>query len=478
MKDKTIGSIWAAILILMALGGCKIPQMALKSENRSLPDVFLPHSGRDTSNIARLNWRTYFADSNLISLIDSALLYNQELNIIWQELAIGQNEVLARSGEYQPFVRWGAGAGVDKVGKFTRFGALEDQLELKPGKRFPEPLQDYSPGFVATWEVDIWKKLRNAKKAAVMRYLASVEGKNFMVTNLIAEIADAYYELMAMDNLLAIIDQSIAIQSDALKVVEQQKTAAKVTQLAVNRFQAQLLNTQNLRFVVQQQIVETENRIHFLTGKPTVPIVRNSSRLLAIQLDTFPSGIPAQLLLNRPDVRQAEQLLAASRLDVAVARANFLPSLGIRANLGLQSVNLAYLLNPESILFNLAGDLAAPLVNKKAIDAAYKTANAQQIQAVYRYEQSILNAFVDVRNQLAKMDNFSKSYATKNQEVDILNQSIRIATTLFNSARADYGEVLFTQREALASKMEIVEIKMQQLSAKVNLYRALGGGWQ
>ncbi len=169
--------------------------------------------------------------------------------------------------------------------------------------------------------------------------------------------------------------------------------------------------------------------------------------------------------------------MAAAKLDVKVAKANFYPSLHISVGIGFQAFNPAFLLNPESMLFNLAGDLMAPLINRNAIKATYFSANALQLQAILHYEQTILNAYVDVLNQLSKIDNFSKSQETKMKEVEILKQSINIANSLFNSARADYGEVLLTQREALEAKIELIEIKMKLLNGKVNIYRALGGGW-
>jgi outer membrane protein, multidrug efflux system len=246
----------------------------------------------------------------------------------------------------------------------------------------------------------------------------------------------------------------------------------------VNRFEAQLLNTRNRQFAIKQKIVETENRINFLTARFPKPIARNSDKFLGLKIDSLHSGIPSQLLLNRPDIRQAEFALAATKIDVEVARANFYPTLGIRAGIGFQAFNPTFLINPESLLFNVLGDLVAPLINRNALDAAYNTATLQQIQAVYKYEQTILNAYVDIINQLSKLDNFTKSYDIKSKEVDILMESITIANNLFNSAKADYAEVLFTQREALEAKTDAVEIKMKQLNAKVNIYRALGGGWK
>jgi outer membrane protein, multidrug efflux system len=464
------------VFILSLLAGCKTSQQITKTESKVVPVGFT--ATHDTITMAKVNWKKYFSDQNLVALIDSALKKNQELNITLQEIEIRRNEVRARKGEYLPFVDIQAGAGVEREGRYTRHGAVDENGEILPGKKFPDPLPNYMVGAFASWEVDVWKKLRNAKKAAALRYLASTEGKNFLVTNLIAEIANSYYELMALDNQLDIIQKNIEIQTNALQIVHQQKDAAKLTQLAVNRFEAQLLHTTNLQYEVQQRIIETENRISFLTGSfPKGGIPRSSDTFNSIVQDSVYVGIPAQLLANRPDIRQAEQALAAAKLDVKVARSNFYPSVRIGAGVGFQAFNTSYLFNPESMLFNLAGDLVAPLVNRNAIKAEYNSATARQIQSVYDYERTILNAYVDVVNQLSSVRNYAKSYETKSKEVDILMQSIVISNSLFRSARADYLEVLLTQREALESKMELVEIKLRQMNSRVNIYKALGGGW-
>lgn len=463
-------------LLLISLWSCKTMKVDFRDENKYVPESYA-ESG-DTTNIVDLSWRDYFSDANLIVLIDTALVNNQELNITMQEIAISQSEIKARKGEYLPFVGLKAGAGLEKEGEYTRHGAVDEQLEIEPGKSFPNPFSDFGIGVYASWEIDVWKKLRNAKKAAVSRYLSSVEGRNFMVTNLISEIAESYYELMALDNLLDIVERNIEIQGSALQTVKQQKEAAKVTQLAVNRFEAQLLNTKNLQYEIRQRIVETENKINFLVGRFPQPIVRDSESFDNLPIGPVQEGIPSQLLENRPDIRQAELELMAAKLDVKVARANFYPSFKISGGVGLQAFNPAHLIKPESIFYNLLGDLIAPLINRNALKAQYASASAKQIQAIYEYEQTILSGYIDVLNQLAKIDNFSKSYETKAKEVELLNQSVTIANNLFTSARADYAEVLLTQREAVESRIELIEIKLQQMNAKINIYRALGGGWE
>jgi multidrug efflux system outer membrane protein len=463
--------------LALAAAACKTPQLVQRNVNRAVPATYNNRT-QDTTSTARVRWQEFFTDSDLKALIDTALQHNQELNITLQELQIARNEIQVRKGEYLPSVSLGLRTDVDKPGRYTLQGATEEQVHIRDDRANPTPLANYQLGLFASWEVDIWHKLRNGRKSAATRYLASVEGKNFTVTNLIAEIANSYYELLALDNQLAIIKQNIEIQENALRIVRQEKENARVTELAVKRFEAQVQNTISLQYNTQQRITETENKINFLLGRYPQPITRNDEAFNGLVPTTIQAGIPAQLLSNRPDIRQAEQQLAAAKLDVQVARANFYPSLGISAGAGFEAFKPGLLFNsPESMLYNLAGDLAAPLINRNGIKALYATANALQIQAVYNYERTVLNAYIEVANQLSNIGNLQNSYDAKLKEVQALNQSIRISNSLFKAVRADYTEVLITQRDALESKFDLTETRMKQLNATVNVYRALGGGW-
>lgn len=465
------------LLISFLLAACTGPALVKKTENKQVPKSFLVST--DSTNIAKVKWKDYFSDSYLAALIDSALGKNQELNIILQEINIAKNEVRARKGLYLPTIGVGVGAGTDKVGKYTSQGASDDVHEIMPGKKVPDPLSDFLIGVNASWEVDIWKKLRNSKKSAVHNYLSSIEGKNFMVTNLISEIANSYYELLALDNQLDILKQNIEIQKNALEIVKIEKTSARVTELAVKKFEAEVLKNQSHQYYIQQQIIETENRINFLVGRFPQHVDRDSKSFMTTSIDSISGGIPSQLLSNRPDIRQAEQQLMAAKLDVKAAKAEFYPSLRITGGAGYRAFNPQYLIQtPQSLIYSVAGELIAPLINRNAIKANYYSANSKQIQAVYNYERSILKAHIEVVNQLYNINNLKTSFDLKQKQVDALTQSIDISTILFKSARADYMEVLMTQRDALESKFELVETKMQQLNAKVNIYRALGGGWR
>lgn len=477
MDKKTVYAGFIVLWMVISFAACKIPEnVNARPGGKQIPASY--DGVPDTASTAGLKWKDYFTDPYLQALVDTALANNQELNIMLQEIQVARNEVRARKGEYLPFIGASAGAGVDKAARYTNIGAMEANTEIRPGQAMPEPVPDLRMGLFATWEIDIWARLHHARRAAVARYLSTAEGKNFIVTRLVAEIANSYYELLALDNQLDIIRQNIEIQSNALRIVRLEKEAARVTELAVRKFEAEVLKTQGLQYGIRQQITEAENHINFLLGRYPQPVPRNAQAFGSLVPPVVHAGLPAQLLAKRPDIRQAEQDLTAAKLDVKVAKARFYPSLGISAGIGYRAFNPAYLLKtPESLLYSLAGDLAAPLINRNAIKAAYYTANARQIQAIYNYERTVLNAYREVANQLAKIDNLEHSYDLKSRQVQALTRSIDISGDLFRSARADYMEVLMTQRDVLESKFELIETRKQQMNSAVNIYQALGGGW-
>jgi NodT family efflux transporter outer membrane factor (OMF) lipoprotein len=426
-----------------------------------------------TPSLAQQKWNDFFASPELRSLIEAALRDNRELNIQLQELVIAKAEISARQGEYLPRVNARAGAGVEKPGKFTSQGASDEAHGL------PEPLGSFTFGLTGSWEVDVWSKLRNAAKAARLRYLATKEARSFMVTQLVAEIARSYWELVAVDNILEALKRNVEILTDALEVVRLQKLAARTTELAVQRFEAELLKNKSRLYELEQERVQTENRINFLVGRYPQPVRRNAEELKEPLPQGLLAGMPSDLLQNRPDVRRAELELEAAKLDVKAAKAAFYPSLSIDADVGYRAFNAEHLVaTPESLVFGLAGNLTTPLLNRKAIEAQYRSANARQLQAVFTYEQTLLQAFTDVANQLAAIENLRKTFERQEEQVEILRRSVELANVLFLSARADYMEVLLTRRDLLEAEISLIETKKRQRLSLVALYQALGGGWR
>ena len=255
--------------------------------------------------------------------------------------------------------------------------------------------------------------------------------------------------------------------------------AARETELGVQRFQAEVLKNQGRRFALEQQRILAESRINFLVGRFPRPVARDPRYLMSANPDVVATGLPSDLLENRPDVKAAELRLEASKLDSRSAKARFYPSLRLDAGVGFESFNLKHLIaTPQSLAYNLAGNLMAPLLNRAAIKADYRSANATQIQAVFDYERSILQAYTEVYNQLTAISNLRQRYEQLSGQVDALHTATDVAKTLYQSAQLDYYEVLLTVRDSLEAEMDLVEAKKQQMQAVVSIYQALGGGWR
>lgn len=472
----------AAIALSLVLAGCKAPMATVVKDEvkENVPQNFNQEEQADANtNSGTTPWRQFFTDPNLVALIETSLKNNQELMITLQDIEIARSGILAKKGRLTPAVSAGIGAGVKKAGRYTSEGAGDATTDIEPGREIPDPLGNFEGGLTANWEIDIWKKLRTEKESAVAHYLSTVEGKNFVLSNLIEEVADNYYELLALDNQLDIIQQYIKLQQRALEISKIQKEAAAATELAVKKFEAELAKSKATEYTIRQEITEKENQINALCGRYPQPIVRSKESFMSTIPQTVYTGIPSQLLANRPDIKQAELELKASKLDVEAARKEFYPSLEISATLGLEAFKPSYLVKlPESMAASLAGELAGPLINKSAIKANFQTADARQIQALYEYDKTILNAYLDVANLMSKIKNIDRYYQLKSQETKSLEQSIDIANQLFRNSRADYLEVLLNQRDALDAKMELVEAKQKQLSTVVDIYKSLGGGWK
>ncbi len=464
------------LLAVIVYCGCKAPSTSTGND-QVLPNSYT--TVKDSTNSAELKWKDYFSDKHLISLIDTALKNNLDVLMTLQKIEIARNDLRLSKGAMLPVVGANFAYLQRKFGYYTMDDAGNRVTEIRPGELIPTHLPDYFVGLQANWEVDVWGKLRSKKKAAFLRYLSSVEGTNLIVTNLIAEIANAYYELISLDVELDIIEETIQLQKDALAIVKVQKQAAVANELAIKQFEAQVLNSQSFEFELLQKITETENKINFLLGRFPQQIVREKLNFMNQLPRQIKEGIPSQLLKNRPDIKQAEFELMVTKWSVKAAKAAFYPSFNITGTLGFQSFNTAYLFTtPQSFAYNLLGGLTTPLINRSAIKTQFKNAKANQIEAMYRYQKTVLNGYVEVANELSSIKNLEKIHDLKTEEVNALTASIDISSELFKSGRATYFEVLMTQRTALQSRLELVTTKRKQYNATVNIYKALGGGWR
>jgi NodT family efflux transporter outer membrane factor (OMF) lipoprotein len=465
-----------AISFLFMAGSCKSPQAVTEVAPKPLPESF--GIAGDTASAATTRWNTFYTDQHLIKLIDTALVNNADIMMALQRIKAVQADIVSAKGALLPNISLAANAGLTRFGDYTMDGAGNRGTEIYNGRDIPQNLPDYFVGLQTSWELDIFGKLKNQKKAALARAFSSEAIKNVVVTNLIAEIANQYYELLSLDQSVKIIDKNIAIQENAAALMKVMKNAAAANELAVKQSNAQVLNIKARRFELLQQITETENNINFLTGSYPKPIERDTLFSKRSFSDRITTGIPSALLQNRPDIKVAEYDLLAAKADVKSAKAYFYPSLNISGAAGYQAFRPDLLLNPQSAAYTILGGLTAPLVNRAAIKATFTKANANQVEAMYNYHKTIMNGYVEVSNELARISNLENVFALKSDEVKELNNSIGIVADLFRFGRANYFEVLIVQQNALEAELDLVNTKKQQLQSSVNIYKALGGGWR
>jgi NodT family efflux transporter outer membrane factor (OMF) lipoprotein len=465
---------------MMGLTGCSSLNTALSIPEKTLPDTFTQTVDKQEAiTVASVNWREYFTDNNLQNLLDEAVKNNPDLQMALQRIEISRSSIKLANGALLPQVSLNVGGSVRRFGLYTMDGAGNSTTQITPGQTIPTNLPDMYLGMQSSWEIDIWEKLRHQRESAISTYLASVEGTNFVISTLVADVASYYTELLALDNELALVQQTITKQQEALEVIQLQKEVGRANELAVQQFHAQLLNTKILEKNIQQQVIEVENKINFLLGSYPKPIKRNKD-VFAHELPVqIASGFPSQLLANRPDIREAEFKIQATQFDLQAAKAAFYPNFTITASLGFQAFNPEFLFSsPASIAYSVFGTLVAPIINMNALKAQFNTAQANQLTAMYHYQKTVLNAYVEVANQLVAIENLQQVNLLKTQQNALLKKSVGTSGELYRTARATYLEVLLAQQNALQSNIELIGVIKQQRLSAINIYKALGGGWK
>lgn len=463
--------------ISLSLGACKNLQTKTSIKSNAIPNTY-DSSALVNTNIANIDWRKYYTDSLLVQLIDTAIANNFDLQVAIQRIEMAKSNAKFSKAALFPKIDANASLGTTKYARYTQEYAGNITTFYDGGKIVPNPLDNYYLGLSSTWEIDIWKKLRNQKKSSLANYLASIEGRNFVISNLVSSVAVLYYELLALDNEYKIVMQTIQKRTEALEVIKLQKETGRANELAVQQFQAQLLEFQALSTEISQKIIETENKLNFILARYPQNINRNDEALFTNTPSEVASGIPSEMLNKRPDIRQAEQELKASNFDLKAARAAFFPNINIASAIGFQSFNANYLLNStSSIGYSAAGGLITPLVNRNALKNQFNTAKARQITAMYNYQKTILNAYVEVANELSNIKKLEEINALKKQQSEVLSNAVETSSELYKSAKANYLEVLLAQENSLKTKLDLVEVQKRQKIANVNIYKYLGGGW-
>jgi outer membrane protein, multidrug efflux system len=468
--------------IVLVLQSCKTSDVSKSPENHQIPAYFESVQVDSSKSVALLHWEEFFEDENLKNLIKIALENNQDNLKTLERIRIAKaNYRIAKVG-WLPDINGVAGASQRKFGEYTMDGVGNADSNLSPSvpedKKIPDPYQDFIIGAGFNWELDVWGKYKNLRKAASARYMASEEMANHVKTWLISEIAVGYYRLIGLDEEIRILEEYIKLQESAFILSKDLKSSGKENQLAVDQFEALMLNSKSLFVEKQRELRSSELYVTSLLGIYQLDHERMSLEN-ALQIpELIRIGLPSELLIYRPDIRIAERELLASNADIYAARAAFFPSFNLFGMAGFNAFDFGKLFfNPASMVYQFGAGLTAPIFNRNQIRMGFESANASQQIAWYDYEQTVLKSYLEILDLVNQFEAFQLQVQLKTNEVAVQKRSVDNSNTMFMVGYANYLEVLNAQSRALLAEIELVELKTQKLQTNVKLYKALGGGW-
>ncbi|WP_443946256.1 efflux transporter outer membrane subunit [Pedobacter sp. AW1-32] len=478
MKPTKINYIYTFLFVwsLFYLSSCGSVKQAALPALKKMPDSF---SRLDDAPVEALSWKAIFTQNDLEKLIDTALKNNLDLKSGMQRVLVaGANLKLSKAMLY-PSLQANISGGLDRFGKYTMNGVgnydTNFSTNLNSNQLIPNPTPDYFAGFRSSWEIDIWGKLSKRKEAAYNRYLASAKGLKWYQTQLVCQVAELYFELVALDKKLEIVERNIKVQNHGLEIVEAQMTGGRATALAVSQFKAQRIATEAKQFQIRKAIIKIENDLNALLGQYPGTLERDTTAITKKLPEKIYAGIPTKVLLSRPDIQEAELALKATKADVSAARKAFFPSLTLDAYAGYNAFKLPLLFSPGSLAAGFLGGLTAPILNRAALKNSQLLANSAQQSAFYDYQKSIINGYSEVSSQLGALENLKSAYQFKSREVTELKTAVSTANDLYLAGYASYLEVIVAQGSVLNAEMEQVDLKRESYGALIGLFRALGG---
>lgn len=485
IKKKKNTKIVSIIAILFLFSACSVPKkMAPEKLNENISQE-ATQLLNDTTTLADVSWKTIFKDHNLVSLIDEALIKNQDLRQAIYRIDIAQANFRQRKAALLPTVEGAVDGGFRKYGHYTESGIgnydSNFSENLKADEKIPQPITpDYFVGVRSSWEIDIWGKIRKQKTAAYFNLLADQEVSRLVQTELVSSIASAYYELIALDDKVVVYEENIILHERALEIIEAQKEAGRADELAVQQFKSILAESRANRALVIQEILKYEHQINQLLGRVYQPITRSKSRELNGSL-FYQSEIGSldQLLNNRVDIRQAAYNLQSAHSNIDVARLSFLPSVAISPYLGLQSFSIDKLFNfDKSVAYGVFGGITVPLLRQRELKTTYEVMKANYGISFLDYEKSVLNAVNEVSLAVQTQEVINQRTVLIEEQVNALGSSIEAAEELFIAGRVSYLDIITAQKGIIQAQVSQVDLQKENLLNQIVLYKALGGGWK
>lgn len=423
---------------------------------------------KDSLSTANLSWMQIFNDPILQKHIATALENNLDIRTALQNISIADAYVKQAKSAYFPTL---------SVGPDYTFGT--PSLNSVSGQSLTNRI--YGSQFDITgnlgWEIDLWGKLKSAQKAQMANYLGSVAAHQTIKSDLVAAVATSYYQLLSLDEQKKIINQTIDLRKKNVETTQAFKNAGNLTEVAVQQSEALLYNAQSSLIGLDIQIQTLENALALLKGESGKKVERSNLETQKLP-DDFKLGYPVQLLANRPDVRQAEYTLMNAFELTNNAKSQFYPSLRITGNGGVQSMDIDQLFNANSLFANVIAGLTQPIFNGRQIKTNYEVSLANQQKAYLNFRKTVLNAENEVSNAMKVYSMQDDFIVLKKKELEANNKAVDFSQQLLNFGMATYLDVLNADVNRLNAELNIINAKYTKLSAGVELYRALGGGWR
>ncbi len=449
-------------VLAFCFGSCQLgkqyarPQMELP---RTLGDNLT--DSIDSVSIADYSWESLYTDPRLQTLIRKTLTYNKDMLI-----------AAARVKELAALKR------IDYANMFPEIGLRvygEKEGENYGGDNY-DPDDQFDLKATASWELDLWGKLRWARDRSMADFMASIENQRALRMSLIAQVAQAYVELVALDNELAIVHQTVDARRESLHLVRLRYEGRIISEIPYRQAQVELARILTMVPDLERQIVVKQNELAFLTGEYPHGIDRTQMSVADSFPSVLPVGLPSALLERRPDVRQAEQELIAANADVGIAFTSLFPSIRLTGTWGAESDELGNLLQSPHHL--LTGTLLQPIFAMGKNRARLKAQKAARERAAYAYEKAVLNAFKDAYNAISEFNKMKEIYDTRRRLEQSSKSMLELAQIQYISGYIAYIDLLDAQRTYFDAQLSLSNAVRDRLLALINLYQALGGGWQ
>lgn len=447
------------LAVTVLLGSCQLGKHYTRPE-LSLPGR-LDSMSTDSTSIADYAWEELYTDTTLQSLIRKTLSYNKDMLI-----------AAARVKELAAMKR------IDYANMFPALGlkVYGEKEGIDENGNHYKPSDDFYVKLGVTWELDLWGNLRWARDKSLAEFMGSIENQRAVKMSMIAQVAQSYFELVALDNELAIVRQTVNARRESLHLARVRFEGGLTNETAFRQAQVELARTSTLVPDLEKKIAVKENEIAFLTGEYPTRINRSKLPDDVNLPESLPVGLPSTLLERRPDVRQAEQSLISANAAVGMAYTNLFPRLTLTATYGRESAELSEMLKSPYHL--LSGTLLTPIFAMGKNRAMLKAKKAAYEQAVYAYEKSVLNAFKEARNAIVEFNKTKDIYNTRKRLEQASKSALDLAQLQYINGVIGYMDLLDAQRGYLDAQIGLSNAVRDKQITMVNLYKALGGGWE